>query len=58
MTKNPLGVETSTNFNCSESRINNQPYIGYIKVPMQGKLVVVAYTLRNQFSLGGVCKQE
>ena len=61
MTKNPFGVETSINSNCSESRMNNQPYIGYIKVLMQGKLIVAAYTLRsnwNQFSLGGVCKQE
>ena len=32
-----------------------------IKVLMQGKLIAVAYTLRtywNQFSLGGICKQE
>ena len=31
------------------------------KVLMQGKLIVVAFTLRtywNQFSLGGICKQE
>ena len=31
------------------------------KVTMQGKLIAVAYTLRayrNQFSLGGICKQE
>ena len=31
------------------------------KVLMQGKLIPVAYTLRtywNQFSLGGICKQE
>ena len=31
------------------------------KVLMQGKLIVVAYTLRTywkQFSLGGICKQE
>ena len=31
------------------------------KVIMQGKLIAVAYTLRtywNQFSLGGICKQE
>ena len=31
------------------------------KVVMQGKLIAVAYTLRsyrNQFSLGGICKQE
>ena len=32
-----------------------------VKVIMQGKLIAVAYSLRrygNQFSLGGVCKQE
>ena len=31
------------------------------KVLMQGKLIAVVYTLRkywNQFSLGGICKQE
>ena len=31
------------------------------KKVMQGKLIAVAYTLRtywNQFSLGGICKQE
>ena len=31
------------------------------KVIMKGKLIEVAYTLRtywNQFSLGGICKQE
>ena len=34
---------------------------GTIKVLMQGKLIAVAYTLRtywNQFSLGGISKQE
>ena len=34
---------------------------GRSKVLMQGKLIAVAYTLRtywNQFSLGGICKQE
>ena len=37
---------------------NNLPLT---KVLMQGKLIAVAYTLRtyrNQFSLGGICKQE
>ena len=32
-----------------------------LKNVMQGKLIAVAYTLRtywNQFSLGGICKQE
>ena len=30
-----------------------------INVIMQGKLIAVAYTTyRNQFSLGGICKQE
>ena len=32
-----------------------------IKDIMQGKLIAVAYTLRtywNQFSLGGICKEE
>ena len=35
--------------------------IEYSNVLMQGKLIAVAYTLRtywNQFSLGGICKQE
>ena len=34
---------------------------GGSKVIMQGKLIAVAYTLRtywNQFSVGGICKQE
>ena len=34
--------------------------IGYMVI-MQGKLIAVAYNLRtywNQFSLGGICKQE
>ena len=37
------------------------PKVVSIKVLMQGKLIAVAYTLRtywNQFSLGGICKQE
>ena len=35
--------------------------IRWCKVIMQGNLIAVAYTLRtyrNQFSLGGICKQE
>ena len=35
--------------------------IHHFKGVMQGKLIAVAYTLRtywNQFSLGGICKQE
>ena len=34
---------------------------GQGKVVMQGKLIAIAYTLRtygNQFSLGGICKQQ
>jgi len=36
-------------------------YLRKSKVVMQGKLIAVAYTLRtywNQFSLGGICKQD
>ena len=36
-------------------------FCGLGKVLMQGKLIAVAYTLCtywNQFSLGGICKQE
>ena len=38
-----------------------QEYLTWVKVVMQGKLIAVAYNLRtywNQFSLGGICKQE
>ena len=36
-------------------------YVVVSKVIMQGKLIAIAYTMRtywNQFSLGGICKQE
>ena len=40
---------------------HNYFMLGVDKIVMQGKLIAVAYTLRtywNQFSLGGICKQE
>ena len=36
-------------------------YLAQTKGVMQGKLIAVVYTLRthwNQFSLGGICKQD
>ena len=50
--------------NLWQLKFNNESYQYMIwsKVLMQGKLIAaVAYTLRtkwNQFSLGGLCKQE
>ena len=44
-------------FNCESLK----HLTGWIKGVMQGKLIAVVYTLRthwNQFSLGGICKQE
>ena len=48
------------NMICTRRRVSNNS-IGRTKVVMQGKLIAVSYTLRtylNQFSLGGICKQE
>ena len=47
------------NFETSSSSLS----IEFVRpeVLMQGKLIAIAYTLRtywNQFSLGGICKQE
>ena len=46
------------NIHFSEVNKNLLIYILFYKVLMQGKLYAVAYTYWNQFSLGGICKQE
>ena len=41
--------------------VERERYKSTVKIVMQGKLIAVGYTLRiywNQFSLGGICKQE
>ena len=47
--------------NCLEIEPIRRKKCSRFKVMMQGKVITVAYTLRtywNQFSLGGICKQE
>ena len=51
------------NYHFRRLETEHEAVLGFVKtkVIMQGKLVSVAYTLRtfqNQFSLGGICKQE
>ena len=66
--KNPIGLELSKlPVNTALLQLVGSGYIppqyrlANIKGVMQGKLIAVVYKLRthwNQFSLGGICKQE
>ena len=53
--------DTCSKSNSSIMYCKNENIYQGTKVIMQGKFIAVAYTLRtyrNQFSLGGICKQE